>query len=101
MTIRDLYSDNDIRIMMAHNIVDNKIISCHYGDRDELILDIKLNYAYSMAEALTNSWQNDYFNRIYEAILHTPFDEILKHNRTKGALEKWQNQLLFLSRKRA
>ena len=101
MTIRDLYSDNDIRIMKERHIVDSKIISSHYGSRDELIRDIKLNYAYMMAEALTTNWQNDYFNRIYEAILHTPFDEILKHNRTKGALEKWQNQLLFLSRKMA
>ena len=101
MTIRDLYSDNDIMIMKAHNIVDSEIISSHYGGRDELLLDIKLNYAYMMADALTYNYQNDYFNRIYEAILHTPFDEILKHNRTKGELEKWQNQLLFLSRKRA
>ena len=101
MTIRDLYSANDIRIMKARNIVDSEIISSHYGDRDELIKDIKLRYAYYMAESLVHNWQNDYFNRIYEEILHTPFDEILKHNRTKGELEKWQKQLLFLSRKRA
>ena len=101
MTIRDVYSSNDIRIMMERHIVDSNIISSHYGDREELIRDIKLNYAYMMAEALTDKYQDDYFNRIYEAILHTPFDEILKHNRTKGELEKWQNQLLFLSRKRA
>ena len=101
MTIRDLYSDNDIRIMMERQIVDSVIISSHYSNRDELIRDIKLNYAYMMAEALTVKYQNVYFNRIYEAILHTPFDEILKHNRTKGALEKWQKQLLFISRKRA
>ena len=100
MTIRDLYSANDIRIMMERHIVDSEIISSHYGDRDELIRDIKLNYAYMMAEALAPKYQNDVFNRIYEAILHTPFNEILKHNRTKGALEKWQNQLLFLSRKK-
>ena len=101
MTIRDLYSDNDIRMMKERYIVDSEIISSHYGCRDELIHDIKINYAYMMAEALTAKYQNDYFNRIYEAILHTPFDEILKHNRTKGALEKWRKQLLFLSRKRA
>ena len=101
MTIRDLYSDNDIRIMKDCHLIDSEIISSHYGDRDELIEDIKLRYAYYMAESLVHNWQNDYFNRIYEAILHTPFDEILKHNRTKGALEKWQNQLLFLSRKKA
>ena len=101
MTIRDIYSDNDIRFMVDCHIIDSEIIRSHYGDRDELIGDIKLRYAYYMAESLVHNWQNDYFNRIYEAILHTPFDEILKHNRTKGALEKWQNQLLFLSRKRA
>ena len=100
MTIRDLYSANDIRIMKARHMVDSQIISSHYGDRDELIRDIKLNYAYMMAEALAPKYQNDYFNKIYEAILNTPFDEILRHNRTKGALKKWQNQLLFLSRKR-
>ena len=100
MTISDLYRDNDIRIMKARHIVDSEIISSNYVDRDELIRDIKLNYAYMMAEALTTKWQNDYFNRIYEAILHTPFDEILKHNRTKGALEIWQKQLLSLSRKK-
>ena len=100
MTIRDLYSDNDIRMMKDCNLIDSEIISSRYGDRDELIRDIKLNYAYMMAESLTAKYQNDYFNRIYEEILHTPFDEILKHNRTKGELEKWQNQLLFLSRKR-
>lgn len=100
MTIRDIYSDNDIRIMKDRNLIDSEIISSHYGDRDELIEDIKLKYAYYMAESLVHNWQNDYFNRIYEAIINTSFEEILIHNRTKGALEKWQNQLLFLSRKK-
>ena len=101
MTIRDLYSDDDIRKMKERHIVDSKIISSHYGSRDELIRDIKLNYAYMMAEALAPKYKDDYFNRIYEAIINTSFEEILKHNRTKGALEKWQKQLLFLLRKRA
>lgn len=77
-TARELLPEKKFNLYRQIGLLPYRILTSTYVDRDDLIREIKYNYAYYKAERLASWNSSNRFNKIFDESINKPLHDIEK-----------------------